>query len=438
MPGFVPLDRRRFLRLAGLTGAAAGLDGALAGCRPAAVRAGRRQVRIGWVSSRSGRWAGYGQADDHVLQQARRTVLADGLALGGRSYQVRLLVRDSRSDPSLARAAARELIDREQVDMVLASSMVETTVPVADECEAAGIPCVTTGTPYQTWFLARRGVDPGMAPRPFRWTWHMFWGLEDVIAVFADMWGQLVSDQVVGVLWPDDLEGRAWGDAETGFPAFLRPQGYRLVDPGAYRAGSERWTGRVDAFRAARAEIVAGVPAPVEFAAFWRRARQRGYRPRIASLARALTFPVFLEAMGDAEGLSAEVSWSPAHPWRSSLDGRSSAQLADGYTAATGRQWVQPLGLAHALLEVAVDALRRAGGPEDKLALAAAVRGTDIDTVAGHVAWVAGQADLPNVARTPLVGGQWRGGRRWPLELVVVSNEAHPEIPAGGTLEPLS
>jgi branched-chain amino acid transport system substrate-binding protein len=142
--------------------------------------------------------------------------------------------------------------------------------------------------------------------------------------------------------------------------------------------------------------------------------------------------------MGDAEGLSAEVSWSPGHPFRSSLTGVSAARLADAYSAATGRQWIQPLGLAHALLEVAVDALRRAGGPGDRPGIAAALGVTSLDTVAGRVAWGSGQADLPNVARTPLVGGQWRRGGRWPLDLVVVSNAAQPEIRAGGTLQALS
>ena len=37
-----------------------------------------------------------------------------------------------------------------------------------------------------------------------------------------------------------------------------------------------------------------------------------------------------------------------------------------------------------------------------------------------------------------LVGGQWRRGRRWPFELAIVSNSAHPEIPATSTLQPIA
>jgi branched-chain amino acid transport system substrate-binding protein len=423
------LDRRRFLRLAGLSGAAA-----LAGCRAAGSLAGQRPLKLGWISARSGRYGQFGAADDFVLQDARRAVLGHGLELGGRTWPVRLLVRDSGSDPALARLAARDLVEREQVDLVLAGSTVETTAPVADVCEAAAVPCLTTGTPYQVWFTARQGT--ARPPRPFQWTWHFCWGLEDVIGVFADLWGTLPNRHVLGLLRAGDREGRLWGDPRDGLPAFLEPQGYRIVDPGPAGPDADltRW---VDRFRTAGADVVTGVTDQAAFADFWRRAGQRRWRPKAVSISRALAFPAFLEAMGDAEGLSAEVAWSPGHPFRSSLTGASAARLADAYSEATGLQWIQPLGLAHALLEVAVDALRRAGDPGDKPGIAAALGATSLDTIAGHVAW-SGQADLPNVARTPLVGGQWRRGRRWPLELVVVSNAAQPEIPTGGTLQPLA
>jgi branched-chain amino acid transport system substrate-binding protein len=141
--------------------------------------------------------------------------------------------------------------------------------------------------------------------------------------------------------------------------------------------------------------------------------------------------------MGTAEGVSTEVWWSPSHPFTSSLTGASARQLADEYTKATGRQWTQPLGFVHALFEVAADVLKRAGDAADKQAVADAIKATDLDTVVGKVSWAKAQANYPNVARTPLVGGQWRRGKAWPFELEIVSNEAHPDIPATSTLQPI-
>jgi len=63
---------------------------------------------------------------------------------------------------------------------------------------------------------------------------------------------------------------------------------------------------------------------------------------------------------------------------------------------------------------------------------------TSLDTIVGRVDWTSRRADFPNVARTPLVGGQWRPGTTWPFELEIVSNATNPEIPATGTLQPIA
>ena len=55
-----------------------------------------------------------------------------------------ILVRDSQSNPARAAEVARDLIDRDQVSLMLVSSTPETTNPVADVCEAAGMPCIST------------------------------------------------------------------------------------------------------------------------------------------------------------------------------------------------------------------------------------------------------------------------------------------------------
>jgi branched-chain amino acid transport system substrate-binding protein len=74
----------------------------------------------------------------------------------------------------------------------------------------------------------------------------------------------------------------------------------------------------------------------------------------------------------------------------------------------------------------------------DRQALVDAIKATSMDTIVGPVDWTRSQADFPNVSRTPLVGGQWRRGKTWPFELVIVSNTVHPEIPATSTLQPIA
>jgi branched-chain amino acid transport system substrate-binding protein len=423
------LDRRRFVQLAALSGAAL-----LAGCRTSDPLADRQTIKLGYVSPQSGSLFGFGEADSFVIESTRRR-FKDGLQIGGRAHPVEILVADSQSKPERAGEVARDLISRDQVNMMLVSSTPETTNPVADACEQAGMPCISTATPYQPWFLGRNPAPDPDNPEPYQWTWHFFWGLEDIIGVFADMWGQVENNQVLGGLWPDDGDGRAWS---RGFPLALQPQGYEIIDPGRYRSEKDSFRTEIDRFKGAGADIVTGVPLPPDFATFWKQAAQQGYRPKIASVGKALLFPAFIEAMGTAEGVSTEVWWSPTHPFRSSLTGAGAGQLAAEYTKATGRQWTQPLGFAHALFEIAASVLSRVGDVNDRQALTDAIKATSMDTIVGRVDWTRAQADFPNVSRTPLVGGQWRRGKTWPFELEIVSNTVHPEIPATSTLKPIA
>jgi len=76
----------------------------------------------------------------------------------------------------------------------------------------------------------------------------------------------------------------------------------------------------------------------------------------------------------------------------------------------------------------------------DGEALAKAIGSTRLDTIVGNIAF--GSAQVPpiavrNVAKTPLVGGQWRlnNGR---YDMVIVENSQAPLIPLGDKMQPLS
>jgi branched-chain amino acid transport system substrate-binding protein len=443
------VSRRQFLKIAGLTGTAIGLGGILAGCgdgdttttaAPGTTAAGAtttsgapagREIKIGYVSPQTGPLAGFGEADEFILAGVN-AVFAQGLTIGGTTHPISILVKDSQSDPNRAATVAGDLILSDGVDLMLVASTPETTNPVSDQCEANGVPCISTVAPWQPYFFGRNG-DPAVG---FNWTYHFFWGLEDIIAVFQDMWGQTPNNKVVGALWPNDGDGNAWGDAELGFPPVLKEAGYTIVDPGRYQNLTDDFSAQISQFKSAGVEIVTGVPIPPDFTTFWKQAAQQGFKPKIASIGKALLFPSSVEALGDlGDGMSTEVWWSPSHPFSSSLTGDSSKALADGYTQSTGKQWTQPIGFAHALFEIAADALQRAADVDDKASIAEAVKTTKLETIVGPVDFSTGP--VPNVAKTPLVGGQWGPGSDFKYEMVIVSNSLAPNIPTAGALRPI-
>jgi branched-chain amino acid transport system substrate-binding protein len=327
---------------------------------------------------------------------------------------------------------AGDLINSSQVDVILATGTPETTNPVADQAEANGVPAITSVAPWQPYFFGRKG-NPA---KPFKWTYHFFWGLEDIIAVFTNLWSDVPTNHVVAAIWPNDADGNAWGDPKLGFPPALRKAGFKVVDPGRYQNLTDDFSSQISRFRSQNAEIVTGVPLPPDFATFWKQASQQGFKPKIASVGKALLFPSAVEALGAlGQGVSTEVWWTPSHPFKSSLTGATAQQLAADYTKATGKPWTQPLGFVHAVFEVAADALKRAGKVDDKQAIADAIKATRLDTIVGTLDWSKGP--VPNVAKTPLVGGQWRRGSSGHYELVIVNNKTAPQIPASSKLQPI-
>ena len=419
------VSRRRVLQV----GAAAVATLGFPYVNTALAQAGRK-IKIGYVSPESGPLAPFGEADKYVIGTIRELMKA-GLAIGGKNYPVEIIVKDSQSNPNRAGEVAADLILKDKVDIILAGGTPETTNPVADQAELNEIPCITTVCPWQPWFFGRGGKpDVG-----FNWTYHFFWGLEDIIAVFTNLWGQVPTNKQVGGLFPNDGDGNAWGDPNVGFPKPLAAQGYKLNDPGRYQNLTQDFSAQIASFKKANNEILTGVVIPPDFKTFWTQAAQQGYKPKIASVGKALLFPAAVEAIGDtADGLSTEVWWSPSHPFKSSLSGASAKQLAESFEKATGKQWTQPIGFAHALFEVAADVLKRSKNIDDKATIRDAIAATNLNTVVGPVAW--GKGPVKNVAKTPLVGGQWvKGKGKSKFDLVIVDNKTAPNIPTGGKLK---
>ena len=428
LPHRRPFTRRRFLK-----GVAAGgvATGAASLGFPAIAQGA--PIRLGYVSPQTGPLAAFAEADAWVIERFMAATKAAGVA-----YEV--IVKDSQSNPNRAAEVARELIVDDEVQLMLVASTPETTNPVATTCEAEEVPCISTVAPWQPWFIGQQSnpTDPG-SWEGFDYAYHFFWGLEDVIAVFTNMWGQLETNKSVGGMFPNDGDGNAWGDPNVGFPPVLAEKGYTLTDPGRYQNLTDDFSAQINAFKAESAEIVTGVMIPPDFTTFWTQAQQQGYRPKIASIGKAILFPQSVATLGEAgHNLSSEVWWSPTHPFASSLTNDSCEAVAAGFTEATGRPWTQPIGFVHALFELAHHVMSAVDDPSDADEVAERIAGTSLDTIVGPVAW--GAEGLPpfasaNVAKTPLVGGQWRLGDGGDYDLVVTDNATAPDVPTGGEMQ---
>ncbi|HYE40122.1 MAG TPA: ABC transporter substrate-binding protein [Ramlibacter sp.] len=401
---------------------------AAAGAVPSAFAADT--LKIGYVSPQTGPLAPFGEADKWVIEQMK-AALRDGVTVGGKKYGVQVLLKDSQSNPNRAGEVANDLILKDKVALVLTAGTPETANPVSDACELNEVPCISSVVPWQPWFFGRKG-DPA---KGFDWTYHVFWGLEDVIANFTNGWKSVSTNRKVGGLFPNDGDGNAWGDKELGFPKPLQQMGFTLTDPGRFQNGTQDFSAQIAKFKAEGVEIVTGVVIPPDAKTFLTQARQQGFKPKVVTLGKALLFPGAIEALGDlGDGLTTEVWWSPSHPFASSLTKQSAKQLADAYEAGARKQWTQPIGFAHALFEIAANALARSKSLKNT-DVRDAIAATNLQTVVGPVKW-GGQGPFRNVSKTPLVLGQWvKGSGKYRYDLVIVNNEAFRQIPAGAQLK---
>lgn len=418
----VRLNRRQFL------GSTAALVTAPAILKHTRAYAADPVIKIGHVSPRTGPLAGFAEADEFVLKGIQ-AALSGGVENNGKRYSIEIISKDSQSNPNRAAEVAADLILGDEVDIIVAASTPDTTNPVADQAEVNEVPCITTDCPWQPYFFGRNG-NPAEG---FQYTYHFFWGLEDVIANFLDLWEGSGAAKNIGGLFPNDADGNAWGHPELGFPKPLADAGFTLTDPGRYQPLNDDFSNYIATFKEAGCELITGNMIPPDFATFWSQSAQQGFSPKVVTIGKALLFPSVIESLGDrGDGLTSEIWWTPNHPFSSSLTGDSAKALADAYTADSGRPWTQPIGFKHALFEVVRDVVSRSADLDDPMATLDAIKSTSLATIVGDVDWSGGP--VPNVTKTPLVAGQWQKSGD-AFELVVTTNKQAPQIPLGGELK---
>jgi branched-chain amino acid transport system substrate-binding protein len=214
------------------------------------ARAAGRTVKIGMVSPQTGPIATFGEADQWVLGEARKA-LAAGITIAGEQHPVEILYRDSQSNPNRASEVAAQLISSDKVDIMVASSTSYTTNPVSDQCELAGVPCITAVNPWEAWFFGRNG-NPKVG---FEWTYHFFFGIGMAGNLFTDMWLSLPSNKTVSLMLPNDSEGIAANDERRGMPQLFQSKALHVVNLGLYPPLSEDFTAQISELKRANADI---------------------------------------------------------------------------------------------------------------------------------------------------------------------------------------
>jgi branched-chain amino acid transport system substrate-binding protein len=433
------LTRRGLLKRAGAGAAGIAVSGVLAEpiwARPRALEASDT-IKLGCVSPLTGPLAGFGEGDPYIIGLARHA-WRHGMKIGGKHYAVQIINKDTQSDPAKAAQVANSLIHSDGIDLMLVTSTPEVVNPVADACEAAGVPCVGTVDPWESFYFGR-GAKPG-GPNPFRYSFLFSFGTQQFADAYTHLWPQVKTNKHVGVMYPNDTDGNAF---RSSLIPLLKKAGYKVFHPGGYQDGQTDYTSLISFYKKHQCEIFHCAPIPPDFTTLWKQAGQQGYTKmcRIAQLAKTGLFPSQIAASGNlGPYLASGAYWTPHFPYKSTAPGISSKQIGDNYTKKTGRQWNQQLGASISLFDVAQAVLKKAGDPKDKSKVAAAFTHLNVATASGQLHWGAGgkHNPVPPVVTTPIIGGQWvrqPKGSKFPLDFVLCEHSGDPHVPIQARLK---
>ncbi len=388
------------------------------------------KIKMAYITPATGPLGLFGETDGYTVAKIREALGGQITSANGNVYELEILERDSQSNPNKAAEIAGDLILNDEVHLVVPASTTDTILPVMEQAELYEAPCISSGAPWQAVVMPRGGGD-------FDWTYHFFWGLDEALNTFVGLWNGLETNKKVGMLFPQNIDGETWGNDGYGLPAPTRAAGYDVTIPGYFQPRTNDFSAQIAAFKQAGCEVIGGITYPDDLKTFVTQCNQQGFKPKAVTVAAALLFPGGVEAMGPlGNGMSSEVWWTPAFPFPSTLTGQDSRALADQWEADQKRQWTQPLGYSHALLEVAIDILKRSTDPLDREANREAMAATDITTVCGPVKFDG--TPHKNICTMPIFGGQWVKGEKWPYDLKIVDNTVNQLFPPEQAIVPLS
>jgi branched-chain amino acid transport system substrate-binding protein len=409
------LSRRDFIKKAGLAAAAVGVSSTLPRFAKPARAAVKDHILIGRPLPMTGPVSAFTGASPWIDNKAIADINKDGgifIKEAGKKLPVRVKIVDTESDPTKAGDAGSKLILNDNVDIMYVSCTPATVSPVAAACERYKVPCVSTMMPVEMFLLGG----------PFTWSFDASFSVGDYMASFLQIWDAVPTNKRVGLLAQNDPDGVAWAEASN---RNLKGAGYNVIDLGRFPPGTMDYGTIIAGWKKENVEIMFGNMSPPDFARVWRQAFRENFIPKIATIGRAAMFPAAVEALGGDLGLgvTSEALWHPSYPFKSSLTGETSRQIADAYEAQSGKPWIVSIGGCYSGFEVIADVLKRAQ-TLDKEAIRKAFAATNINTLQGPTKF-----NEKNVAVTPTGGLQWIKGKKFPYDCVLVSNGNYKSLP---------
>jgi branched-chain amino acid transport system substrate-binding protein len=354
-------------------------------------------IVIGASLPLSGPLAGFGSFQQWGYKRAVDQVnKAGGIAINGTKQQVKLIIRDDKTDPNAAASNTETLISRDRVVAMLGSCTPALVNAGALVSERAKKPMVTGCDPLEAFKSVRK----------WNYVWDIFFHEPELAAAqfrAMDELGAKTNKKLA--IWHDNgPDGQAVGGKI--WPALAKEFGYEVVQNAEFPIDNSQFTSIIGEAKSKGAEVVLVDAITPQAIAIRKQMASAGYTPKVLNIEKGAEPVQFAEALGKlADGIMVGGYWDPTFPYPGAAD------LAKAFESETKLSSSQHIADSYAAAQVLLDAIAAAGSTDPEKINAAIAR-TDKSYVVGPVKF-----DENHTAKLPIVSLQWQGGKAvivWP------------------------
>ncbi len=335
-------------------------------------------IKIGFVTPTSGAMAAFGEGDPWVVKQVENAVNSKGgiyIAEYGRRIPVKILIRDSQSNPNLAAQLAADLATKDKVSILVTLHTPVTANSASKQAERYKVPTIVSDDPVLSWL---RGG-------PYNWVYNFFFTDPDLANAYVGYWDTYFKDKTNGIaagLGTNDVDGKQINELVLGT---AKERGYKVAGIYLVAPGTRDFSKIIQEMKDRHVELLHVNMIPPDFQAFWSQAHAMGFVPKSLVGGRFVLFYSQAKALGNlAIGITCSIWVYPTFPYRSSLTGEKLGDFLSRYEKETGKKWSQAMVDSYSAFEVTIDSLKRAGSL-DKGRIRDAIAKTDLDTLFGKV-----------------------------------------------------
>jgi branched-chain amino acid transport system substrate-binding protein len=317
---------------------------------------------------------------------------------------IRLTIYDDESDPTKAVSKLETLYSEQKVVVYLGGAGSDMHAATAAIAEKNRVPYL--GVAFALWQIHQQGYKYLFSPFPKSPD-----QAKDVFEILNATIPEGERPTKVAIF----QETTDWGIELGGLWAENAPKyGYEVVVHEEYAPRTEDLSGMILKAKAAGAEALLTLPSPPDGIAMYKQMSELGWTPKFTLMIRAPENVTWAETMGSVGDY---VTIFPGWHHGESFPGVD--ELNAKYEAEFGRPADLLTGPAYACVQIAADAIERAG-TLDRDAIRDAIAATDMTAVIGPVTF---NEDGTGNVLNPLI--QWQNGK---LELVWPEDQATAEL----------